>query len=318
MTPKRIRDAISLAVNWIVQRDHKQYIRSQIANISERITEAISNQDKQYISKVKKYITDMQKKLTGSSREVKREWDNLANAIKLAVLSSDVDWEMVYLGVVNEQIDEVFSYMEPRIRDLLVSKVDSAYEYGLVPPIPDEIPSLALFPLDVATKNAILEMPTNLITTVVGEAKQRVKTEVALSMLAGESPRKAAKKIMKQVQGSFFKAERITRTEMLRAHSIANNGVYKRANEFAKENFGYEYKKRWLWSHKPDGRDGHEEAEAKYRDNPIPVDEPFQVRAMKTSRYENLMFPRDIQGSAANTINCGCVHVLVKDVNNEN
>lgn len=313
MIPKRILDSISLAVNWIVQRDHKKYVRAQIAEMSERIVEAVSNQNKQYIDKVKKYITDMQKKMKGASREIKREWDNLANAIKLAVLSSDVDWEIVYLGVVNEQIDEVFSYMEPRIRDLLVSKVDMAYENGLVPPIPDEIPDLVMYPIDVATKTAILQMPVDLITTVVGEARQRVKTEVALSMLAGESPRKAAKKIMKHVQGSFFKAERITRTEMLRAHSIANNDTYKRVNEFAKENFGYEYKKQWMWSHKPDGRDGHEEAEKQYRDNPIPVNEPFKVRAKKTSRYEDLMYPRDVVGSAANTINCGCVHVLVKD-----
>jgi hypothetical protein len=65
---------------------------------------------------------------------------------------------------------------------------------------------------------------------------------------------------------------------------------------------GVEYKT-WLTSHGPTVRPTHEEAEEKYGDSPIPVEEPFEVGG------EQLMFPGDPSGSAEEVINCQCVQL---------
>ena len=99
---------------------------------------------------------------------------------------------------------------------------------------------------------------------------------------------------------SYARAERIARTEMMTAASMAQQQI---GLEIAEIN--PEAGKVWLWSHKPTGRVDHQAAETQTREQPVAVNEPFVVAG------EQGMFPRSPEFSAGNRINCGCTSVIV-------
>ncbi len=99
---------------------------------------------------------------------------------------------------------------------------------------------------------------------------------------------------------SYARAERIVRTEMLTASSMAQQVT---GLEIAEIN--PDARKVWLWSHKPTGRIDHQRVEAVTRDNPIRVDAPFIVGG------ESGMFPRSPELSAKQRISCACSQAIV-------
>ena len=99
---------------------------------------------------------------------------------------------------------------------------------------------------------------------------------------------------------SFARAERIARTELMTAASMAQQQT---GLEIAEINDNAA--KVWLWSHKPTGRVDHQVTEQFTREFPVPVDKPFIVGT------EEGMFPRSPELSAAQRVNCGCTHVIV-------
>jgi hypothetical protein len=88
------------------------------------------------------------------------------------------------------------------------------------------------------------------------------------------------------------------RTEIGRAYSVAGQ---ERMGEVRQYLPGL--KKRWLKSGKLHGRLEHIAADGQVRE----VDEPFDIGG------EKLMYPRDPNGSAKNTINCGCESISHMD-----
>ncbi len=108
------------------------------------------------------------------------------------------------------------------------------------------------------------------------------------------------KQLEKGSMMSYARAERISRTEMLRASSMARQSRMEEIAELDKNAV-----KIWLHSGKPDGRETHMEAEAIYKANPIKTNEQFYIDG------EYGMFPRDVGFSAKNTVNCACTHIII-------
>ena len=64
-------------------------------------------------------------------------------------------------------------------------------------------------------------------------------------------------------------------------------------------------KKIWLSANDDATRDSHRDAGIYYADNPVALNEPFEIDG------ENLMYPGDPNGSPGNVINCRCSKVPV-------
>jgi uncharacterized protein with gpF-like domain len=98
---------------------------------------------------------------------------------------------------------------------------------------------------------------------------------------------------------SDYEARRVAMTEVNIAYNTARQAAIKKA--------GIEFKA-WLSSHGPHVRPAHAEAESMYIDDPIPVDEPFEVMG------EQLMFPGDDSRGASleNIINCQCIQLAAQ------
>jgi hypothetical protein len=141
------------------------------------------------------------------------------------------------------------------------------------------------------------------VTFFTRDLAKVVDAEVSLGVVRGDSVNQVAKSIKDKFAHStvsYARAERIARTEMLRASSIAQHA---RNQEILALNPGV--RKSWIWSHKPDGRPTHAAAEERYTANPISINKNFSVGG------EQGLYPRAYTFSARNTVNCGCTSVNI-------
>ncbi len=139
---------------------------------------------------------------------------------------------------------------------------------------------------------------------ILSTKKVLLENEFQLGRVSKATYKKEIKAINRQLNKgsimSYARAERIVRTEMLTAASMAQQVT---GLEIAEIN--PDARKVWLWSHKPTGRVDHQRVEAATRDNPIKVDQPFIVGG------ESGMFPRSPELSAKQRISCACSHAIV-------
>ncbi len=143
-----------------------------------------------------------------------------------------------------------------------------------------------------------IPLTENFVRFFTSDMIKILNSEISLGIINQQGINTVARSIHKKFASSnmsFARAERITRTEMLRASSIAEHS---RGLEIAELN--PDARKVWLWSHKPDGRSTHAAAEQRYTTNPIPIKQKFVVGG------ETGLFPRDYSFSAKNTVSCGC------------
>jgi len=164
--------------------------------------------------------------------------------------------------------------------------------------------------VDPDTIEATKLLSGELIKTVPDYLKGKLANVLSLGLMGNKSVFQVINDIRQQriFDLTYGQIDRIVRTELMRTQSIIQHKTYQKVAEHLPKT-----RKIWLWSHKPKGREGHAEAEAYYTANPIPVNEPFSVRPGPGYPYEKLMFPRDPKGSAANVINCACMHTLVME-----
>ena len=102
----------------------------------------------------------------------------------------------------------------------------------------------------------------------------------------------------KTFSSAFARAEAIVRTETNRVFSAANADVAQQSAAIVAKTGG-RMVKWWLTAHDSRVRPAHVQAGEDYtREKAIPLEEPFMVDG------EELMYPLDPNGSAANTINC--------------
>ncbi len=137
-----------------------------------------------------------------------------------------------------------------------------------------------------------------LLADVGATAQAQLNTALSAGMAAGET----TEQLTDRVKGVFnnlqnFEAKRIAMTETSAAYGFSRHEAMTDA--------GIEYKG-WLSSHGPTTREAHAEAEERYADSPIPLDEPFEVDG------ESLMYPGDPNGSPGNVINCHCIQLAAE------
>lgn len=133
-----------------------------------------------------------------------------------------------------------------------------------------------------------------------GTVRDQLNTSLMEGVEAGETHAQLVDRV-KAVFNSLgdYEARRVAMTEVNIAYNTARQAAIKKA--------GIEFKA-WLSSHGPHVRPAHAEAEAMYIDDPIPIDDPFEVMG------EQLMFPGDdsLGASLENIINCQCIQLAAQ------
>lgn len=176
----------------------------------------------------------------------------------------------------------------------------------------------ATIPLGRLTKDVL--QGENLLVDVLikdfsTQQMRKLSAMINMGIQGGESIAATATKIKAEFGERFYNralkrwqykkamdhAVRIARTEMLRTDSIVD---FQRTQQV--EALNPTLRKYWMWSHKPDGRSGHRDAELRYKTHPIRMNEPFEVAPQAGGVREKMMYPRDPAGSAANVIHCAC------------
>ena len=140
------------------------------------------------------------------------------------------------------------------------------------------------------------------------DAAQAIKREILLGANGGRTPFEVIEEVGRNLEDpSVFgtianRAEVITRTEIGRIQSIATQVRQEDAKKIVPG-----LQKQWLSSFVQ--RTNHMAINKQIRE----VEEPFDVPAAPRLPAEQLMFPRDPNGSAGNTINCGCQSLPYKE-----
>ena len=131
-------------------------------------------------------------------------------------------------------------------------------------------------------------------------ARDQINTAINEGLEKGEGTQEIATRI----RGVFnnlqnFEAKRVALTETNMAYSFSRHQAMTDA--------GIEYKA-WLSSHGPTVRDTHAQAEDDYIDDPIPIDEAFEVGGQR------LMYPGDdsLGAGPEEIINCHCINLAAE------
>lgn len=152
--------------------------------------------------------------------------------------------------------------------------------------------------IDLRQLTAIRTFLLDRMKDVSREAAQRAANQIGLSMIGTQTPAEAATAVQNSLNVSRTRALTITRTEMGRAFSVAGQERFNQAKPYLPG-----LKKQWRRSGKIHSRTAHDLADGQIQD----TDKPFTVNGVE------LMFPRDPQGPAKETINCGCVSLPVME-----
>jgi hypothetical protein len=151
-------------------------------------------------------------------------------------------------------------------------------------------------------KNWVIQNLGQLIFDVTDTTQNRVNEIVAQGIEEGLNPRQIEDRLLEQIP-DIKRARAIARTESTRAY---NEGKLKSAIDWANET-GTQLWKIWIHGGAKEPRIQHIQAQNK----PIRADQPF---VFFNNGVEVLMDkPGDINGGAAQTVNCSCVVVYVSE-----
>lgn len=125
--------------------------------------------------------------------------------------------------------------------------------------------------------------------------QDNIAAQISEGLENGENLNELTDRIKNTLGSNRAKALRIARTQTAGA---VDTGRHEGMRAAAVERKG------WITSRDDHVRAAHKEAEARYKDG-ILLDTPFEVGG------ESLMYPGDPSGSAANIINCRCLHIAM-------
>jgi hypothetical protein len=234
----------------------------------------------------------------------------------LAALGESAGYRTFHLSQLLTAIDHEVTKLSPRAEDIAR---DATQETFLVSTrMVDDVVALVgrtgLYGFSSELLDAVISVTTDQIRSVWSELGTRLKTEVRRAALGVTNPFDAIKNLARVIRNPKTfgrvetRAETIIRTEVNRAFSLATQ---KRMEQSDERLGGGQLRKWWLTAEDSRVRPDHVTAGEKFGrkgdPGPITVDTPFIVGG------EELMFPRDPQGSAEQTINCRCVSVPYVD-----
>lgn len=152
--------------------------------------------------------------------------------------------------------------------------------------------------IDTRQMAAMRAFMTDRMEGLAARALEKINGQLGLVMAGAQAPTDALNSISALLQGDRGRALTVMRTEIGRAYATATHERMGEAKAYLPA-----LKKQWRKSGKLHGRLEHIAAHGQVRD----VDKPYDVGG------EKLMYPRDPNGSAKNTINCGCESVAWMD-----
>lgn len=150
----------------------------------------------------------------------------------------------------------------------------------------------------------------DLIRGLSEDVRKSVNTILRRAVTGVITPAEAIKAIGKEITEGAFKtpaqrAETIVRTEVLRIQSIATHARQKESRK-AMQSVGWDLKRAWLTSHDTRVRESHVLTDGQEREIEEAFDVPMILKGVVVGT-EKLMYPRDENASAANSINCRCI-----------
>jgi hypothetical protein len=267
---------------------------------------------KRFNRRVDRYL-DLNKKITQA--ELKRQVQILRDSrdavtTELASLPP-TEFRMSYLNQLKARLQGQINQLLPKLQSSVQSAQQIMYDATIEKT--DELVTAAgidisLLPSlsDPELLSATQTLSGEFITTIPQRLQRQVGNVIALGIAQEKSVNQIIDDIREVYKQTVYNAERIARTEVLRTQSIAQQKRYEQITDLQPDLL-----KTWKWSHLPDGRSGHAEAEMTYSVNPIPFKQPFMVASIAGGRKEALQYPRNPRGSGANTINCACIHLLL-------
>ena len=242
--------------------------------------------------------------------EVKKAIRLLAEARKtVAATVASTEWQTFYLPQMKQAIERAMNEFSMKysvdLRDAQLGFWDAGVAMVDLPLASVGI-TAALPAIDTTLLGIIQGYGADLVTGLGKSAAQQINNELTLGLMGQKSPYEAMQAIGRNLKDkSIFKsiaerAETITRTEAGRALSAAAQARFEEAAKVVPR-----LKKKWVYGHakRRQPRILHQLADGQVRD----VDQPFDVAG------EKLMYPRDPNGSAKNTINCQCYHSAYKE-----
>lgn len=267
---------------------------------------------KEQIRKFNSEIRQLQRQASGLTPETRRAVqaivDTHRKAINDIVLHSAGVGEQANIilpqrvGSVTNQVRDQVNMMIDEIRQAVVGAQKTAWETGLL--AANKVASTAGLTASVfGVSNELAVIASNytagLITSIGPEFLPKINGIIQRAALGGMTPFEAMKQIDTVIgasakEGVSYAAERIVRTEVQRVYSIAFDTYQQQFMERLGSDAGKKLKKTWVSGpDRPGRRPEHQAMDGET----VGVNEKFS---------NGLRFPRDPNGPADETINCGC------------
>lgn len=235
----------------------------------------------------------------------------LLSEMRRAVLSAIAEasgYRLFHLAQLLSAIDHEVLRYRPAAEDVVRQATQDMFLLGtrMVDDVVGLSGRMGLHGFSPQLLQAVIEVTTDQVRSVWTELGSRLKTIVRRTSLGVTDPIDSMRALARAIRDPKTfgrvesRAETIIRTEVNRTFSLATQ----RRMEQSNDRLGGGLKKWWLTAEDSRVRPSHAHAGVEYgrkgSPGPIPVGKPFIVGG------EELMFPRDPQGSAEETINCRC------------
>lgn len=248
---------------------------------------------------------------------VRRIWELLREVEReiRADLVSAEGFRAYQLREVLKSVEQYLDAFDAQAVAALRDGIRGAYQFGgayVVEPLEEIGVTAAFLQTTPQTLNVIVDASADLVTGITSDVRRFINLQIRQAALQQITPVDAMQNISKHlgfvsmrpgretVKGVAYNTERIVRTEMGRTFNLATH-----SQQLATAERVPELMKRWVATGDGRTRESHLVAHMRYRDNPIPVNEPFEVGGAL------LMYPLDPAGPPEETINCRCRSVTI-------
>lgn len=220
------------------------------------------------------------------------------------------------LPSIEATIDDRIAALQDRLDETLERQVQSFWEIGTdvaVKPVEDVLGIKISTPGPPARLlDALVASNAELVQEVTVRTKRLISNEVRQAAVGGKTPFQAQQEIVKilnpnlsdkQRKSVAARAERIVRTEMNRAYTVAQFEGMKAVKVAVPD-----AKKQWITTQDGRQRSSHQ----RVHEQIVPMGQKFKFIGRKGSPVA-LMFPRDPAGPSEEVVRCRCRVIVVRD-----
>lgn len=254
-------------------------------------------------------IAEISKRYLSMEKDTIREMIAFMRQLRAQIaddLASATGFDAFTLQQLQQSVGRLVSQMEGQLAGMLRRQIDQSYTLGaqsVVDPVRELGYEGVFMHLNRAQVLTLQDFSADLIRNIGADTLAKINSQIRLSALGQQSPFEAMKMVSNilgvqdedALKGVAYRSERIIRTELQRVFNISTD-----AQQQATAQQIPGLLKRWVATGDSRTRDTHLNAHLRYKDNPIPVDEAYQVGSVK------MMYPLDPSAPARETIGCRC------------